>query len=111
MLSMDKRRGGLTKSKRMLVQRIKVKGIRINNLYSSQSSASSKLDPIHNAYGGRNGTLQVELNKATKSIYKIRHAEKVKKSFKIDFSEGIGSPAEAALTFRRLKEKYKALNN
>ena len=95
----------------MLVQRIKVKGIRINNLYSSQSSASSKLDPIHSVYCGINGKLQIELNEATKNIYKIRHAEKVKQIFKIDFSEGIGSPAKAALTFRCLKEKYKALNN
>ena len=95
----------------MLVQRIKVKGIRSNNLYSFQSSASSKLYPIHIAYGGKNGTLQVELNEATKHIYNIRIAEKVTHFFKIDFSEGIGSPAEAALTFRRLKEKYKALNN
>ena len=49
--------------------------------------------------------MQVELNKATQSRYKIRHTERVANVFKINFSEGIGFPAKAALTFIRLKEQ------
>lgn len=65
---------------------------------------------IHPAYIGRNGTLQVQLNKVRKNIYKIRQAEMIANFFKIDFSEGTGSPAVAALTFRRLKaEKHRKL--
>ena len=95
----------------MLAPMIKVKGIRTNNLQLYQlSSASSKLYLIHAAYGGRNATLQVELNKVTKNRYKIRHAERVANVFKINFSEGIGCPAKAMLTFIRLKEKCKIGN-
>ena len=42
--------------------------------------------------------------------YKIRITEQFVKCLMIDFSEGIGSPAVAALTFIRLKEKYKEIN-
>ena len=55
--------------------------------------------------GGRNGSLQVELYKVTQVMYKIRHSEAGATFLKIDSSEGIGSPAKAALTFICLKKK------
>ena len=38
-------------------------------------------------------------------MYKIRHSEAGATFLKIDSSEGIGSPAKAALTFICLKKK------
>ena len=105
---MSARRGGLTigmtsKSKRMFVPMMTVKGMSTNSLELCQV-VGSKFDLIHNAYGGINVTLQVELYKVTKNMYNIRHDETGATFFKTDSSEGIGSPAKALLTFIRLKK-------
>ena len=90
----------------MLVQMIKVHGMITSNLQLCQESvASNKLYLIHSAYCVRNGTLQVELIRVTILTYQITHDKVMAYFFKIDFSEGIGSPAKAALTLIRLKEK------
>ena len=58
---------------------------------------------MHIAYCGM--TLKVVLIKVTIMRYKIKHAEQIAHFVNNDFSEGIGCPSKAVLTFMRLKEK------
>ena len=98
-----------SKSKRMFVPMMKVKGMIISNLEFCQA-VGSKFVCIQKSNWCRNGLLQVELYKVTQIMYKIRHGEAGATFFKIDSSEGIGSPAKAALTFICLKKSVKRHN-
>lgn len=62
---------------------------------------------MHIAYCGM--TLKVVLIKVTIMRYKIKHAEQIAHFVNNDFSEGIGCPSKAVLTFMRLKV-YQELN-
>ena len=62
---------------------------------------------MHIAYCGI--TLKVVLIKVTIMRYKIKHAEQIAHFANNDFSEGIGCPSKAVLTFMRLKV-YQELN-
>ena len=94
-----------SKSKRMFMPMMKVKGMIISNSEFCQVIGSKFLKQKLNC--GRNGSLQVELYKVTQNMYKIRHGEASATFLKIDSSEGIGSPAKAALTFICLKKSVK----
>ena len=99
-----------SKSKRMFMPMMKVKGMIISNLEFCQAVVGSKFVFIQISNCGRNGLLQVELYKVTQIMYKIRHGEAGATFFKIASSEGIGSPAKAALTFICLKKSVKRHN-
>ena len=65
---------------------------------------------IQSTNSGINGLRDEVLSKLTKNIYNIKNTEQFLNCLRIDLSEGIGSPLEAAFSFIRLKEKYKETN-
>ena len=99
---------------RMLVAMIIVNGILINSLpMCHSSSASLTLDLIQTGYSGTKVTginglictaVQVKSIKVTINAYKIIQDEQIEQNLRIYFSEGIGPPSKAALTFICLKE-------
>ena len=98
----------------MLEAMIKVNGILIKSLPKCHSSSASlKLDLIQTGYSGTKVTginglictaVQVKSIKVTINAYKIIQDEQIEQNLRIYFSEGIGPPSKAALTFICLKE-------
>ena len=98
----------------MLEAMIKVNGILIKSLpICHSSSASLTLDLIQTGYSGTKVTginglictaVQVKSIKVTINAYKIIQDEQIEQNLRIYFSEGIGPPSKAALTFICLKE-------